>query len=255
MLLALDFDGVICDSINECAYVSFLAYNGLTNVTKINLDLVPGAHLSKFRDYRYLVGPGQDYYYLWRSIYEYETNNSDTIEHYFRRIVDTDDQEAETFASNFYRIRRQIRKHDQDTWIDLNRLYEQLRESLTIASSSKKYIVVTAKDNDSVYEILTENHIDIQRKDIYGRELGKNKNEIFQELSEERKVNLSNIYFVDDNFENVMNAHNIGISARLASWGYNSRLDKVRAREKGIKLMEITELTELLHDVAGMNDG
>ena len=89
----LDFDGVICDSIDECMLVS---YNSFNETNLINIDDVPCNFRSYFYKYRYHVRPAKEYFLLckafteninlsisnfeeFRKIYEYEMNNFESI--------------------------------------------------------------------------------------------------------------------------------------------------------------------------------
>jgi phosphoglycolate phosphatase-like HAD superfamily hydrolase len=255
MLLALDFDGVICDSMDECLYVSYFAYKGVSDVVDINLSRIPISRQIEFRKYRYLVGPGHHYYYLWKAIHERGSNNSKSFEQHFIEIVDMEDHKADAFATEFYQMRKLLRKHDQKKWIQLNQLYDQPKKALSIKGNTNNVVIVTSKDRESVHDILKENDIDIKREEIYGREFSVDKNEIFQALSVEREVDLSNISFVDDNIENLVNAKSIGIMSYLAVWGYNSDLDKLRAEDSDIKLLEVTGIEDIINDVARNTDG
>ena len=66
--IALDFDGVICNSINECMLVSYYSYNNISISSSAHLNKIPKSHQEKFIKYRYLVGPAYEYYCLWNSI-------------------------------------------------------------------------------------------------------------------------------------------------------------------------------------------
>ena len=50
----LDFDGVICDSIDECMLTT---YNSFNDTNKINISDVPSHFRKYFYEYRYHVRP------------------------------------------------------------------------------------------------------------------------------------------------------------------------------------------------------
>ena len=68
ILYAIDLDGVIIDSIEECFINSMLTYNGINKKNNIEKIL--------FYKNRGLVGPAFQYYYLMKSIYRYINNRT-----------------------------------------------------------------------------------------------------------------------------------------------------------------------------------
>ena len=67
-----DFDGVICNSIEECLIISYNAYLN-------NNDFFLPHSINKRNDfikYRYLVGPAKYFYCLWYLILDKNSNNN-----------------------------------------------------------------------------------------------------------------------------------------------------------------------------------
>ena len=63
-IIALDFDGVICDSIDECLLVSYFAFNNISSIDKINFSDINYNLISSFRKYRFIVGPAKDFFFF-----------------------------------------------------------------------------------------------------------------------------------------------------------------------------------------------
>lgn len=57
----LDFDGVICDSIDECMLTSYNSFND-TNI--INICEIPTQYKKYFYEYRFYVRPAKEYFLL-----------------------------------------------------------------------------------------------------------------------------------------------------------------------------------------------
>ena len=71
--IALDFDGVICNSMDECMLVSFCSYFDLS-ISRNRFSEISSDQKENFKNYRYLVGPAHEYFDLWNAI---ETSKSE----------------------------------------------------------------------------------------------------------------------------------------------------------------------------------
>ena len=70
-ILALDFDGVICNSIDECLITS---YNAFYKMEINNISDIPDDIKSFFYTYRYYVRPAREYYLIHKAFHEKSTN-------------------------------------------------------------------------------------------------------------------------------------------------------------------------------------
>ena len=66
-VLVFDFDGVIADSQKECLFLSYQTFMNL-DLSNYDLDQIPKSFSKKFMQYRYLVGPPEEYLSLCKSI-------------------------------------------------------------------------------------------------------------------------------------------------------------------------------------------
>ena len=64
--IVFDFDGVLCNSIEECMIVSFHTYHGLSLFSK---NIITYDMKKYFYKYRHLVRPAGEYYLIWDSYY------------------------------------------------------------------------------------------------------------------------------------------------------------------------------------------
>ena len=146
----------------------------------------------------------------------------------------SDNNGALEFADRFYRIRDQLKYKHFHKWNLLNPFYEQIRNTLIKITDKENLFIVTAKDKKSVIDLLKKNKVNIKNSHIYGREKSLDKREIFHQLTIDHDVDLREIVFVDDNITNAIDVSNIGILSYFATWGYNTKSDKVKALKNNI---------------------
>ena len=61
----LDFDGVLFDTVREVYAVAMIALGRFDRLVDVDFDTI---HFENFSQFRYLIGPACDYYYLIQSI-------------------------------------------------------------------------------------------------------------------------------------------------------------------------------------------
>ena len=106
--------------------------------------------------------------------------------------------------------------------------------------------IVTAKDKESVVDLLVENNIDIVHSHIYGREINLDKRYLFNVLIKNHGISKNDIVFIDDNISNVIDVMEIGITSHLAVWGYNSDSEIIDSKNKNITPIKINDLQSIL---------
>ncbi len=102
--------------------------------------------------------------------------------------------------------------------------------------------IVTAKDRESVLEILSSNALTFPRKNIFGEQ--RSKLTALALIKQLERVNSDELYFFDDHLMNVLEARRAGYRAYWATWGYHEASQFQLASEWGIKSIS-------LHDFVG----
>ena len=124
-LIALDFDGVICNSINECMLVSYNAYFNRPQDKGIDYSEISSQLQNRFKKYRYLVGPAQDFYFLWKSLFSENTSSKEIVKTYYQLKIDEAGMES-SFVERFYYFRTKLKENHFRQWIILNPIYKQV---------------------------------------------------------------------------------------------------------------------------------
>ena len=214
MILALDFDGVICNSINECMVTSFGAYT--ESDTKTIIDL-PSDFIKYFYKFRYLVRPAGEYYLICRA---YHSGIEDLTPTVFMRLKAGSNSEIGLFGTKFFSYRQNL-KDDLAGWIKLHSIYDHVEEFLRVYKD--KFFVVTTKDRASV-ELLS-NHFKFNKKiiDIFSREVSENKNQSFNLLCSKYSnlINGNRLVFVDDSPDHLGDLVDLPLDLYFAKWGYS----------------------------------
>jgi phosphoglycolate phosphatase-like HAD superfamily hydrolase len=208
MVYALDFDGVVCDSIHECFENSYHAF--LLTYKLQRLPVSPDKFWKeKFYSYRGVVRPSKNFYYLWKLIVENQLVPHNVKASFGLGYI------LEEFDLNLSKVRNsQIRESLAD-FIDLNGIFDNVLEVWN--SLPRPLFVVTAKDEKLVRILLDFHRLSVDG--IYGKGSGEKHNTL-QKLAMETHIEIAKVKFVDDNPRFVEEAKSVGIDAALALWGY-----------------------------------
>ncbi|MFC1593325.1 HAD family hydrolase [Candidatus Neomarinimicrobiota bacterium] len=237
-LLGMDFDGVIADSISECAVAGHNGYqafcgNNLSIKTpeEINTD-----QLNKFRIMRPYIRSGEDYLYLFQALKEGKNFESQKEFDEFQ-IVNIDRKEI--YYQLFYSKRQMMMTSDYKNWIALNQLYNGMDEFLQFMQN--KIHIISTKASKYIIEILNSNGIDFNPKKVHQAGRGYSKTDICAKLMKEYNLSKHNMIFVDDHCDTLRNVSSIGIRCMLANWGYNTDKQRSRCNENNLELVDLQQ--------------
>src|SRR5437870_5452134 len=113
-VVALDFDGVICNSIDECMLVAYTAYAGTPEM--------PGAFIKYFRKFRHFVRPAQEY---WLIVEAYKRGIEPLTEQQFNHLAGECKTQVAQFESAYFETRQKLRSADFKAWLDLHTMYPE----------------------------------------------------------------------------------------------------------------------------------
>jgi len=212
MILALDFDGVICDSVRECLDTSYRAYRSCH--PEESLPEQPMASWSAaFLERRGMVRPSGHYYTLWQWILRRPELRLSPDE--FEAMAEAESAATSKFEETFHRVRDKMRVLSPQAFVLANPLYPGVAEVWSQLVTPR--YVVSAKDEPSVRLILEAHQLTVDG--IYGRGSG-SKPSTLRLLADRYGVSIQDVLFVDDNALHVADAAHVGATAMLATWGY-----------------------------------
>ena len=213
MILALDFDGVICDSIFECletSYETFLEFNSTITLP----DKIPKPWIDLFFIRRGYVRPSGNFLTLWKWITEFPNENLTFNQ--FELLCIQEKSSVEDFSELFHSLRNKKILCNKDLFIIKNKLFPGVKKNWPNISKSPVYIITT-KDIESVKIIMDSAQLD--HNGIYARGSGAKRLSILK-IAEENKVNASGIIFVDDSIAHLEEVSITGCLTIHATWGY-----------------------------------
>ena len=215
-LLVLDFDGVICDSIDECFASSWAAYHELRlGSTGAEPDR---ATRSAFAGLRPFVRSGEDFVFIQEALARGE------------RVVDQasfdeaarrgGDEKRATYRELFYRARAEFFRRDRPGWLALNRVYPAMKEALSRLPPSAPPFVLSTKKPPFIAEILAANGVAIPE----GRIVWSDVEPKLRTVARLRdQAGRREAIFVEDQIDAIERNSDPGIRAYLATWGYVKR--------------------------------
>jgi phosphoglycolate phosphatase-like HAD superfamily hydrolase len=238
-LLALDFDGVVCDALEECALVTWLGIHPLDPSLSgpDRLGAVPAEFIARFRTVR-------DYARLLDHFVVAHLPESAGIASQadFDRLFDALSPEyVRQFTDTATRAREWLRTREPEFWLDLHTLYPGIADLLRRYRGS--VVVVTAKDADSVRAILARHGLDGTVAEVFGE--CSRKDETVREVSARWGVPLERVTFVDDNLTNAARVAATGARVRWAQWGYQTPEHRAEAERLALTPLHLADLASL----------
>lgn len=215
-VLVLDFDGVICDGFLECALVTWNAHfqRPVREFGPEGLAQIPVSFLNRFRNAR---GHAR---HLGHFLVPVLAGDADLrTQREFNACYEAlPIGEVEAFVDAVTRYRNSARNRYRARWVGYHHLYDGLLNVLT--SATGRWYVVTAKDRDSVLEILAANGVHLEASRVYGEQ--KDKSAALTDIARREQLPAADVHFFDDNLPNVMAARRDGYDARWAQWGFHT---------------------------------
>lgn len=213
-LLCLDFDGVICNSLDECMLITFNTY---FNARHVSLDALPPAYCEMFRRHRYLVrDPGE--YYLLANWYEHgEAADSSS----FGELRHREASACQAFKPKFFAARRIFRSGQPQAWLALHPPYKEAVDFLR--RNHVPVCIVTTKDEESVKLLLREYGVLHWVDRVYGQEaltrLGGKANAI-RDACRQAGIDAAEVRYLDDHLQHLADVRATGVGLWYATWGY-----------------------------------
>lgn len=229
-ILALDFDGVICNGLREYFEIARRAYLQIWQQ-----DLVPNPETTietwrqDFYTLRPVVETGWEMPVVLRALQLGFTSGDilgdwNAIAH---KIVTTENLQAPEIAQTVDGLRDQWIAEDIDDWLSYHEFYPGVADQIQQAQSlGIEVLIISTKEGRFIQELLTRSGIELPRSAIFGKETKRPKTEILQELLTNHPQ-LETLWFVEDRLktlEQVASLPNLAnIELFLADWGYNTQ--------------------------------
>ena len=226
-LLFIDFDGVICDSVNEAYISSWAARYGL-DYPEASIE---GKQL--FCSYRPFIKTGSDFMILQDCV----ARNVELKKQadFNREHGSLSNEEHRIFNEEFYKARTFLLENYPDFWYGQNRLYPGVRDVLSKLCKNPNVYILSTKKSAFILKLLARNGLDWnEERALYAAR--SSKIEMIEVLLD--KHGCDKAVLLEDQSEYFRDHPNI--SFYLALWGYVA--DKDSACAKADKCLSLDDL-------------
>jgi phosphoglycolate phosphatase-like HAD superfamily hydrolase len=224
-LLALDFDGVICDTVREGCRS---AWQVCREIVPLHGDAPPPDLTARFVRMRPVLEHGWEFPVLVLAILDgipearlWEAFQTDCRQ----RMLDKHRLTPKGLAARFDAARDRTIQRSLDEWLDDQGLYPGMAERLrAILRTDVTLYVVTTKEGRFAHKLLEVGGVTMPAEQVWGKEQARPKPELLRVLSRNHGVPPRDIWFVEDRLKTLQSVlpepdlAEVGLF--LATWGY-----------------------------------
>lgn len=245
-VLALDFDGVICDGLLEYFQTTQRAYQIIWQ-TEINENLDKFA--ASFYQLRPVIETGWEMPVLLRALV-LGIPEDRILNHWAEVLEDiliSDRLDKKMIMQQVDQIRDHWINEDLDSWLRLHRFYPGVIERLQqILNSNIKLYIISTKEGRFIERLLHEQGVLINNQFILGKEVKQPKYETLRQLINRYHLPPEKLWFVEDLLKTLQliakQPDLNSTSLYLADWGYNTQAirDSIK-NHHSIKLLSLNQ--------------
>ncbi|HEY9734776.1 MAG TPA: HAD family hydrolase [Trichocoleus sp.] len=237
-ILALDFDGVLCDGLLEYFQTAWKAYRQLFQAP----EETPAADLDKdFYALRPVIETGWEMPVLLhalRSGYSGEAISQDWPPLAYELIAAAG-LDKQTAAAAVDGVRDRWIESNLEDWLSQHRFYPGVIERLKGAIAAGAYpIIISTKEGRFIKQLLDQQGINLSSEQILGKEIKQPKYVTLRQLQGNpptAAATAPSIWFVEDRLKALdltAEQSDLGdVTLFLADWGYNTAAEKAQAEQ------------------------
>ncbi len=246
VILALDFDGVVCDGLKEYFLVAWRTYCQVWSVNQ-----TPDPDLAaKFYRLRPVIETGWEMPVLIKALVDgvesatilsdWEAINQGIIQQYHL--------DSTNLSSTLDKLRDEWITQDLEEWLSLHEFYPDVAEKIKrVLKSAVKLYIITTKEKRFVQQLLQKQGVELPQSFIFGKESKRPKYEILQELIQKANISPESLWFVEDRLKTLQlvqkQAHLAGVRLYLADWGYNTPAEReIVKNDARIHLLSLSQM-------------
>lgn len=251
-LLALDFDGVLCDGLLEYFQTAWRAYCRLFD----KKGAAPPAGLAeRFYPLRPVIETGWEMPLLLHALQQ-GVEDAAVLGHWqslVKQLLQETGIPPEQAMAAVDGERDRWIQDDLDSWLGLHRFYPGVIERLQQAIAAGVHpVIVSTKEGRFIQALLAQAGVDLPREQIIGKEIQQPKTKTLQQLQQTPlpSGNLpETLWFVEDRLktlEKVKTEETLSsVRLFLADWGYNTDSEKEAARcDPRVHLLSLSQLVQ-----------
>lgn len=248
-ILALDFDGVICNGLIEYFQVAWRTY---CQVWQKANDTPPDDLAARFYRLRPVIETGWEMPVLVKALVEgiAEDKILQDWGSINEQILLIDHLKAAEIGAKLDKMRDEWIATDLNGWLSMHRFYPGVVDKITATvTSGIKLYIITTKSGRFTQQLLQQQGVNIPAENIFGKEVKRPKYEILQALLQTTNTPSLSLWFVEDRLKTlqlVKQQPNLeGVKLFLADWGYNTQSEKDTAQnDQRIQLLSLINFTK-----------
>jgi phosphoglycolate phosphatase-like HAD superfamily hydrolase len=248
-ILALDFDGVVCDGLIEYFEVAWRTYCQVWSPAN---DTPPDDLALRFYRLRPVIETGWEMPVLIKALMD-GISDEKILREWVTitpQILLDNKLQAKEIGTKLDNLRDEWIATDLDGWLSLHRFYPGVVEKikLTLASAVKLYIITT-KEGRFVQELLQKEEVNLSTEAIFGKEVKRPKYEILRELKQGEGDKPVSLWFVEDRLKTLhlvqQQTDLEDVKLLLADWGYNTQTERESAqKDPRIHLLSLSQFAK-----------
>lgn len=249
-ILALDFDGVLCDGLIEYFQTAWRTYCQIWSPSSLTPpdDMAP-----IFYRLRPVIEVGWEMPVLIRALV-LAISEEKILQEWpsvAQQILLEDNLSAVDIGVKLDSLRDEWIETDLETWLGLHRFYPGVVEKMRslLADSSVQPIIVTTKEGRFVRQLLQQQQIEMRDEWIIGKECKRPKHQILRELIEASNKDAVSLWFIEDRLKTLQSVQQQPdlnqVRLYLADWGYNTAIAREFIRnDERIKLLSLSQFAQ-----------
>ena len=254
-ILALDFDGVIVDSVLDSLFIGHNAYLRLCGQGKKKnfggklftfekWEEIKKHYQKEIKYYRTLrpyIRGATDYGLIQKLMEEKKFIKTQEEFDNYREIIKFN---FESYEKEFYQERERLQNIDYRAWFNLEPPYPKIIQGMKkLLEEEIKIVIATSNRRKAIAKSFTPEYFGftIDPKDILDKRFGEDKSEQMRQIVKLYQVKFEEIYFVDDQVNHLIQTRTLGIKVILAGWSYATEAQKEEARKQDILVIEREE--------------
>lgn len=245
-ILALDFDGVVCNGVQEYFQSCQKTYYKIWQETPSN------QFAEKFYQLRPVIEHGWEMPVLLRAlVLEYA---EEQILHHWQeiteQIVTAEQLKPKEIAQELDQVRDYWINNNLEEWLSLQVPYQGIIERLKNILQTNTYLyIISTKEGRFIQQFLQQYQINLPQHYIIGKECKRPKYETLRLLMTINQVKPDHIWFVEDRLNTLSLVRQQTdlqkISLYLADWGYNTEdMRNLAMLKENIKILSLDQFCQ-----------
>jgi len=246
-VLALDFDGVLCDSARETGITGWKA--AATLWEDMVETLPPQSLLERYCRARPVIETGYQAILMMRLLKDGEDPEAllETFSHRLHEVVERSGTDPAGLTRLYGAVRDRWLLDDPQEWLALSPLYPGTRDSLNALPPGTDCYIVTTKQERFVARLLAHHGVRFDAGHIFGLDRGMSKEAVIRRLMAHHPGRP--VHLVEDRLATLKRflarPDLAVVRLHMACWGYNTKAEQREAMGLKIHLLTARSLPEL----------